>query len=105
MSDRDELVVYLMRIYHWGYHETVDLVRTLETKKLRKLIAETQLQEAQQHYREAENFAMICAVMVNLQSKDKMSIQDFIGEGPKKIKPRRESVIDAARKLGLQVPK
>ncbi len=106
MRDIDQTVVYLMRIYHWSLEYTTALVQRLPLRKLNKLISETQAQERKARYEEASNFAMICAVLVNLQSKDKRSIEDFIGRPPQTSKPKKETIVDLVRnQLKLKIPK
>ncbi len=105
LRDYDSIVVYLMRIYKWEYDYTVNLVRTLPQRKLNILLAETYKQEASAFYQQAELFAMVCAVTVNLQSKEKYTVQDFIGAHPFSHKPKKDLIIAAVRtQLKLKIP-
>jgi hypothetical protein len=106
MRDTDETIVYLMRSFHWTFEYARDLATSMPVRKLNKLLAETRLQQQKERYSDAANFAMICAVLVNLQSKDKRSIEDFIGQPPGHVRPKREIVTELVRtQLHLRIPK
>ena len=81
MSDElNELIVFVIRQTGW----CLEYIRAIPFAQLQALAAELRYQKEIDDYRRTADFAMVIANWASAQGKRKFSMNDFMGEIPKR---------------------
>ena len=97
----DELIVYLCRVLHWSFDESLKFVRQTPLKKLNAFVKELQYQKSVEDYRQAANFASIVCTLASSRQRI-YKVQDIIGQPPAR-EPEHEALKQAAEKAGIKL--